>query len=169
MLHSCTIVSVCLFRKIGCVNSSSSNLKLPKKYKFSFSYYTQQIWKETGWDSEICRQKELRVFAPIPALKETVKFPHLYLTLRSSNTFQFSTRIKGFKIVNMIPASPTHTYFLVLQHSSNKIQKFKIIRWQLKPLTYWPELSSQISFHVLAGIICSGSYQPPVAPLRGKI
>lgn len=46
---------------------------------------------------------------------------------------------------------------------------FKIIRWQLKPLTYWPELTSQISFHIVVGRICSGSYQPPVAPLKGEI
>lgn len=87
----------------------------------------------------------------------------------SSNTFQFSTRIQGFKIVNRIPSSPTHTHSLALQHSSNKIQNFKMIRWQLKPLTYWPELTSQISFHILAGMICSGSYQPSVAPLKGEI
>lgn len=158
---------VCHFLKIGCVIVSSSNLRLLKKYKFS--YYSEQIWKETGWDSEICHQKELRVFAPILALKEIAKFPRLYSTLLSSNPFQFSSKIKGFKIVNMIPSSPTHTHSLALQHSSNKIQKFKIVRWQLKPLTYWPELTSQISFHVLTGMMCSGSHQPPLAPLRGEI
>lgn len=109
--HSLTIVSA-FFSKIGYVINSSSNLRLLKKYKFSFSYYSEQIWKETGWDSEICRQKELRLFALIPALKESAKFSRLYSTLFSSNTFQFSTRIKGFKIVNRIPSSPTQTHSL---------------------------------------------------------